>query len=154
MKTDPVICPQCEQPGAEPYEVRYEKSYKIIAFRCGWCGDDWTETTRENLPPHLIGSDVERISNAHDPEPESLATKPIICPTCREPAALPEQMHYYKSYNIVPFHCGACGLGGSVSTRTLPPRSDWLKAAAIRNQPDPEPEPARDGGTAFLSEGT
>jgi len=51
MTTGLVICPQCEQRGAEPYQVRYEKGYKIIAFRCGWCGHDWTATAPGNLPP-------------------------------------------------------------------------------------------------------
>ena len=57
-----------------------------------------------------------------------MATDPIICPACRQPAALPQQMQCYKSYNIVPFHFGACGSDWSVSTlTTLALRSDWLQ---------------------------
>jgi len=128
MTTDPMICPQCEQPGAEPYQVRYEKGYKTIAFLCVWCGHDWSATAPPgNLRPHLIGSTTERIRHSPDPEPESMATEPLICPTCHEPAALPQQAHYYKSYKIVPFHCGACSRDWDVSTlTTLPARSDWL----------------------------
>jgi hypothetical protein len=75
-----------------------------------------------------------------------MATDPIICPTCHQPGVLPQLVHYYKSYKIVPFHCGACGRDWSLSTlTTLPPRSDWLEGQGLRNQPTEPIQPVTEG---------
>ena len=56
MATGLVICPQCEQRGAEPYQVRYEKGYKTSPFAVDGAAMTGRPVRQEISRLHLIGS--------------------------------------------------------------------------------------------------
>jgi len=57
-----------------------------------------------------------------------MATDPIICPACRQPAALPQQMQCYKSYNQALTEPPQLSIGAVIVCNT---RTETLHAVGI-----------------------